>query len=42
MLSIGAVPTLLEEDFVGAFTPAHTSPNGTVDYNEFSHGETIL
>ena len=30
----GADP--LEEDFVGAFTPANASPNGLVDYNEFS------
>lgn len=29
----GASP--LEEDFVGAFKPAGTSPNGTVDFNEF-------
>jgi hypothetical protein len=29
----GASP--LEEDFVGAFKPAATSPNGVVDYNEF-------
>jgi hypothetical protein len=30
----GADP--LEEDFVGAFTPANATPNGLVDYNEFS------
>jgi hypothetical protein len=29
----GASP--LEEDFVGAFKPAATSPNGAVDFNEF-------
>jgi len=36
----GADP--LEEDFVGAFTPANASPNGLVDYNEFTAGKQFL
>ena len=36
----GADP--LEEDFVGAFQPAKASPNGLVDYNEFTAGKQFL
>jgi hypothetical protein len=36
----GADP--LEEDFVGAFTPANATPNGLVDYNEFTAGKQFL
>lgn len=31
-----------EEDFVGSFAPANTSPNGLVDYNEFSAGKLFF
>ncbi len=31
-----------EEDFVGAFKPAGTNPNGLVDYNEFGNGKLFF